>query len=86
MNIFGGIIQCDMVTNSVIEGPKEIDLDVPLLVRFSGTNHVEGTEILNKSKLNVHTVSTLAEGAEKIVNLKRRENRCLFGLMRKVRF
>ncbi len=74
VNIFGGIIQCDMVANSVIEASKEIGLDVPLVVRFSGTNHVEGTEILNKSDLDVHTVTTLAEGAEKIVNLTRREN------------
>ncbi|MBD50590.1 MAG: ADP-forming succinate--CoA ligase subunit beta [Euryarchaeota archaeon] len=74
VNIFGGIIQCDMVANSVIEASKEIGLDVPLVVRFSGTNHVEGTEILNKSDLNVHTATTLAEGAEKIVNLTRREN------------
>jgi len=72
VNIFGGIIQCDMVANSVIEASKEIGLDVPLVVRFSGTNHVEGTEILNKSDLNVYTATTLAEGAEKIVNLTRR--------------
>ena len=72
VNIFGGIIQCDMVANSVIEASKEIGLDVPLVVRFSGTNHVVGTEILNKSDLDVHTVTTLAEGAEKIVNLTRR--------------
>jgi len=72
VNIFGGIIQCDMVANSVIEASKEIGLDVPLVVRFSGTNHVEGTEILNKSDLNVHTATTLAVGAEKIVNLTRR--------------
>ena len=72
VNIFGGIIQCDMVANSVIEASKEIGLDVPLVVRFSGTNHIEGTEILNKSDLNVHTATTLAEGAEKIVNLTRR--------------
>jgi succinyl-CoA synthetase beta subunit len=74
VNIFGGIIQCDMVANSVIEVSKEMGLDVPLVVRFSGTNHVEGTEILNKSDLNVHTATTLAEGAKKIVNLTRREN------------
>tara|TARA_B100000287_G_scaffold318134_1_gene301892 strand:+ start:52 stop:1260 length:1209 start_codon:yes stop_codon:yes gene_type:complete len=74
VNIFGGIIQCDMVANSVIEACKEIGLDVPLVVRFSGTNHIEGTEILNKSDLNVYTATTLAEGAEKIVNLTRRGN------------
>ena len=72
VNIFGGIIQCDMVAKSVIKASKEIGLDVPLVVRFSGTNHVEGKNILNNSDLNVFTADTLAEGAEKIVSLTRR--------------
>ena len=71
VNIFGGIIQCDMVAKSVIKASKEIGLDVPLVVRFSGTNHVEGKNILNNSDLNVFTADTLAEGAEKIVALTR---------------
>ncbi|MBU03614.1 MAG: ADP-forming succinate--CoA ligase subunit beta [Euryarchaeota archaeon] len=74
VNIFGGIIQCDMVANSVIEASKEVALSVPLVVRFSGTNHIEGMEILNNSDLDVHTANTLAEGAEKIVNLTRRSS------------
>ena len=74
VNIFGGIIQCDMVANSVIEASKEVGLSVPLVVRFSGTNHIEGMEILNNSDLDVHTANTLAEGAEKIVNLTRRSS------------
>jgi succinyl-CoA synthetase beta subunit len=74
VNIFGGIIQCDMVANSVIEASKEVVLSVPLVVRFSGTNHIEGMEILNNSDLDVHTANTLAEGAEKIVNLTRRSS------------
>jgi succinyl-CoA synthetase beta subunit len=72
VNIFGGIIQCDMVARSVIEASKEIGLEVPLVVRFSGTNHVEGKAVLDSSELNVHTTKTLAEGAEKIVSLTRR--------------
>ena len=71
VNIFGGIIQCDMVARSVIEASKEIGLDVPLVVRFSGTNHVEGRAVLDSSNLNVYTTKTLAEGAEKIVSLTR---------------
>ena len=74
VNIFGGIIQCDMVANSVIEASKEVGLSVPLVVRFSGTNHIEGMEILNNSDLDVQTANTLAEGAEKIVNLTRRSS------------
>lgn len=71
VNIFGGIIQCDMVARSVIEASNELGLKVPLVVRFSGTNHVEGKEVLDSCDLDVHTASTLAEGAEKIVNLTR---------------
>ena len=73
VNIFGGIIQCDMVARSVIEASNELGLQVPLVVRFSGTNHVEGKEVLDNCDLDVHTSSTLAEGAEKIVNLTRGE-------------
>ena len=71
VNIFGGIIQCDMVARSVIQASAEIGLAVPLVVRFSGTNHVKGKEVLDQSNLNVHTTNTLAEGAEKIVSLTR---------------
>lgn len=73
VNIFGGIIQCDMVARSVIEASNELGLEVPLVVRFSGTNHVEGKAVLDNCDLDVHTASTLAEGAEKIVKLTRGE-------------
>ena len=68
VNIFGGIIRCDMVANSVIEASKEIGLEVPLVVRFSGTNHKEGKAVLDESDISVHTVSTLSEGARRIVD------------------
>ena len=67
VNIFGGIIRCDMVARSVIEASKEIGLEVPLVVRFSGTNHEEGKAILDESDISIHTVSSLSEGARKIV-------------------
>jgi len=67
VNIFGGIIRCDMVARSIIDASREIGLDVPLVVRFSGTNHKEGKEVLESSDLAVITTSTLAEGAEAIV-------------------
>ena len=73
VNIFGGIIQCDMVARSVIEASNELGLEVPLVVRFSGTNHVEGKAVLDNCDLDVHTASTLSEGAEKIVKLTRGE-------------
>ena len=64
VNIFGGIIRCDMVARSVIEASKEIGLDVPLVVRFSGTNHEEGKTILDGSDISIHTVNSLSEGAK----------------------
>jgi succinyl-CoA synthetase beta subunit len=73
VNIFGGIIQCDMVARSVIEASNELGLEVPLVVRFSGTNHVEGKLVLDNCDLDVHTVGTLSEGAAKIVELTRGE-------------
>ena len=68
VNIFGGIIRCDMVARSVIEASKDIGLEVPLVVRFSGTNHEEGKAILDGSDISIHTVSSLSEGARKIVD------------------
>ena len=67
VNIFGGIIRCDMVARSIIDASREVGLSVPLVVRFSGTNHAEGRTVLEESSLEVATVSTLAEGAEAIV-------------------
>ena len=67
VNIFGGIIRCDMVAQSIIDASREVGLSVPLVVRFSGTNHEEGREVLEESSLEVTTVSTLAEGAQAIV-------------------
>ena len=69
VNIFGVIIRCDMVAMSVIEASKELGLEVPLVVRFSGTNHEEGKAILDSDEISIHTVSSLSEGARKIVDL-----------------
>ena len=68
VNIFGGIIRCDMVARSIIDASREVGLSVPLVVRFSGTNHVEGRDVLEESSLEVTTVGTLADGAEAIVS------------------
>ena len=68
VNIFGGIIRCDMVARSIIDASREVGLEVPLVVRFSGTNHKEGKEVLESSDLDVITTSTLADGAEAIVS------------------
>ena len=67
VNIFGGIIRCDMVARSIIEASEETGLNIPLVVRFSGTNHDEGRKVLEESDLDVITVSTLGDAGEAIV-------------------
>tara|TARA_B100001173_G_scaffold174577_1_gene150638 strand:+ start:948 stop:2108 length:1161 start_codon:yes stop_codon:yes gene_type:complete len=67
INIFGGIMRCDVLARGVIDAAKEINLSVPLVVRLAGTNFKEGKEILEKSKLKILSASDLNEAAKKIV-------------------
>ena len=69
VNIFGGIMRCDIIARGVIAATESLDLDVPLVVRLSGTNFQEGREILKSSTLNIHSAESLADGAQKIVAL-----------------
>ncbi len=68
VNIFGGIIRCDMVARSIIEASKKTGLNVPLVVRFSGTNHEAGRQVLEDSELDVVTVDNLGDAGEAIVS------------------
>ncbi|MDG7056381.1 MAG: ADP-forming succinate--CoA ligase subunit beta [Wolbachia endosymbiont of Meromenopon meropis] len=67
VNIFGGIIRCDIIANGIVEAAKNISIKVPLVVRLSGTNFEEGKRILEKSVLDVITADGLDEAAQKIV-------------------
>ncbi len=67
VNIFGGIMRCDIIAEGVIAAVKEIGLTVPLVVRLEGTNVELGKSILTQSGLNVIPANDLADGAEKIV-------------------
>ncbi|MSR78334.1 MAG: ADP-forming succinate--CoA ligase subunit beta [Candidatus Omnitrophica bacterium] len=67
VNIFGGIMRCDVVAEGILEAVKEIGVTVPIVVRLEGTNVKEGKEILARSNLKVITASTFAEAAEKVV-------------------
>ncbi len=69
VNIFGGIMKCDIIANGVVAATKELGLDVPVVVRLEGTNVEKGREILEKSGLKLTPATTMADGAEKIVNL-----------------
>ena len=67
VNIFGGIMRCDVIAEGVVAAVKEVGLQVPLVVRLEGTNVEEGKSIINTSGLNVIAADNLSDGAEKIV-------------------
>ncbi|HEX2559927.1 ADP-forming succinate--CoA ligase subunit beta, partial [Phenylobacterium sp.] len=67
VNIFGGIMRCDIIAEGVVEAVKEVGLQVPLVVRLEGTNVELGKKIIAESGLNVVSANDLGDGAEKIV-------------------
>ncbi len=69
VNIFGGIMRCDTIANGVVAATKELGLEVPLVVRLEGTKVEEGRKILDESGLAITSAATMAEGAQKIVEL-----------------
>jgi succinyl-CoA synthetase beta subunit len=69
VNIFGGIMKCDVIAGGVVAAVSEIGLRVPLVVRLAGTNVELGTKILAESGLPIATASDMAEGARKVVEL-----------------
>ncbi|CEA04425.1 Succinyl-CoA ligase [ADP-forming] subunit beta [Metalysinibacillus saudimassiliensis] len=69
VNIFGGIMKCDVIAAGVITAAKEVGLEVPLVVRLEGTNVEIGKQMLNDSGLNIVAADSMADGAQKIVKL-----------------
>ena len=67
INIFGGIMRCDVLAQGVVEAAKEININVPLVVRLAGTNFKEGKEILDSSGLKLISADNLDDAAKKIV-------------------
>jgi succinyl-CoA synthetase beta subunit len=67
VNIFGGIMRCDVIASGVVAAAKELGLRVPLVVRLEGTNVELGRKILAESGLAIQAASTMADGAEKVV-------------------
>ena len=67
INIFGGIMRCDVLAKGLVEAAKEIKINVPLVVRLAGTNFKEGKEILENSGLEIISASDLGDAAKKIV-------------------
>jgi succinyl-CoA synthetase beta subunit len=67
VNIFGGIMRCDVIAEGVVAAVKEVGLKVPLVVRLEGTNVDRGKEIINTSGLDVIAADDLGDAAKKIV-------------------
>lgn len=68
VNIFGGIMKCDVIAEGVVEAVKNVGLRIPLVVRLEGTNVDKGKEILNNSEFDIIPATTMAEGAQKIID------------------
>lgn len=69
VNIFGGIMKCDVIADGVVEAAKQVGLNLPLVVRLEGTNVDLGKKILSESGLNIIAAESMADGAQKIVTL-----------------
>ena len=69
INIFGGIMRCDVLASGVVEAAKEMEIDIPIVVRLAGTNYEKGKKILDESKLKIISASDLSEAAKKIVEV-----------------
>ena len=68
INIFGGIVRCDRVAKGVVQAVKELNLDVPVVVRLEGTNAIEAKDILKNSKVKIIPATTMQDAADKVVN------------------
>jgi succinyl-CoA synthetase beta subunit len=71
VNIFGGIMRCDVIATGIVEAVERVGLKVPLVVRLEGTNVDQGRQILRDSGLDLVAADNLRDGAEKILELTR---------------
>jgi succinyl-CoA synthetase beta subunit len=69
INIFGGIVRCDMVANGVVGAANNLGISVPVVVRLEGTNVEEGQRVIRESGLNFTVASGMKDAAEKVVAL-----------------
>jgi succinyl-CoA synthetase beta subunit len=69
VNIFGGIMNCATIAQGILDAAKEINIPVPLVVRMEGTNVEQGRKLLSESDLNILSINSLSEAAQKVVNL-----------------
>ena len=71
INIFGGILRCDVLAEGVINAVRDLDVQMPVVIRMEGTNVEKGREMLQASGLNFTTVDTMAQAADRVVGLAR---------------
>ena len=71
INIFGGILRCDVLAEGVISAVRDLDVQIPVVIRMEGTNVEKGREMLQASGLNFTTVDTMAQAADRVVGLAR---------------
>ena len=69
VNIFGGIVRCDLIANGIIQAIEKVGLSLPIVVRLEGTNAKEGLEILNSSKFDIITEADLTKAAKQVVEM-----------------
>ena len=69
VNIFGGIVRCDLIAEGIIAAVADVGIEVPVVVRLEGTRAIEGREVLDKSGLNLLSASDLGDAAKKIVDI-----------------
>lgn len=75
INIFGGIVRCDLVASGIVKASREVGLKVPMVVRLEGTNVEQGKKILRESGLAFYPVESMKEAAEKVVSLSQQRER-----------
>ncbi len=69
VNVFGGIVRCDLIAEGIIQAVREIEISVPVVARLEGTNAEAGREMLAASGLNILAASELAEAAQRVVEV-----------------
>jgi len=75
VNIFGGIVRCDLIAEGIIAAVREVGIDVPVVIRLEGTNAQQGLKLLDDSGLALETASDLTDAAEKVVAAARKRKR-----------
>ena len=71
VNIFGGIVRCDLIAEGVVEAIKEVDINIPVIVRLEGNNAALGAKILSEANVEIHSINNLADAANKAVELSK---------------